>query len=323
MTGTVAAGHGACLPSLTSAEPLAGECYDRRQLKEEPPQDASVLAACSSAPRPPAGRPRRLKTASGRFFAQDRHKRLQNQSLSCRSRRANASLDYLHARYYSPHLGRFFSVDPQNRYRAQGNPQLWDRYTYTAGNPLKYIDPNGKDLKIVYDFSKSNLTYREQLNLKIAVRRTFVNAGVRNVQSFSAGGAIQPAVRKSTDRIVYVKIKAEPMKSGGFGNTPPLSNKSTVSTARAPAEADKKLTFLTNVTAHEVGHGSRALDQYVFDGAGGPSGDHGTVMQEDEAVESYSSKMLDFSPQDAKALQQTLNDPCDKSSGNCEEPEKK
>jgi len=232
-------------------------------------------------------------------------------------------LDYLHARYYSPHLGRFFSVDPQNRYRAQGNPQLWDRYTYTAGNPLKYIDPNGKDLKIVYDFSKSNLTYREQLNLKIAVRRTFVNAGVRNVQSFSAGGAIQPAVRKSTDRIVYVKIKAEPMKSGGFGNTPPLSNKSTVSTARAPAEADKKLTFLTNVTAHEVGHGSRALDQYVFDGAGGPSGDHGTVMQEDEAVESYSSKMLDFSPQDAKALQQTLNDPCDKSSGNCEEPEKK
>ena len=100
-----------------------------------------MLAACSSAPRPPAGRPRRLKTASGRFFARDQHKRLQNQSLSCRSRRANGSLDYMHARYFSAHLGRFISVDPIGG--TTSNPQSWNRYAYTLGNPLKYTDPDG------------------------------------------------------------------------------------------------------------------------------------------------------------------------------------
>jgi len=100
-----------------------------------------VLATCSSAPRPPAARPRRLKTASGRFFARDRHKRLQNQSLRCRSRRGNDSLDYMHARYYSPHLGRFMSVDLA--FGSVREPQGWNRYGYVLGNPLKFVDPYG------------------------------------------------------------------------------------------------------------------------------------------------------------------------------------
>lgn len=50
-------------------------------------------------------------------------------------------LDYMHARYFSAHTGRFMSVDPLggNEY----NPQSWNRYAYTLGNPLKYTDPEG------------------------------------------------------------------------------------------------------------------------------------------------------------------------------------
>lgn len=49
-------------------------------------------------------------------------------------------LDY-NARYYDPLLGRFVSADtvvPDPK-----NPQDWNRYTYAANNPLKYVDPDG------------------------------------------------------------------------------------------------------------------------------------------------------------------------------------
>ena len=52
-------------------------------------------------------------------------------------------LDYMHARYCSPLTGRFLSVDP----KRIGKPvagQSWNRYAYTEGNPLKYVDPDGR-----------------------------------------------------------------------------------------------------------------------------------------------------------------------------------
>lgn len=53
-------------------------------------------------------------------------------------------LDYMQARFYSATFGRFLSVDPVLTGRALKRPQAWNRYTYTIGNPLKYIDPTGE-----------------------------------------------------------------------------------------------------------------------------------------------------------------------------------
>ncbi len=50
-------------------------------------------------------------------------------------------LDYMLARYYSPHLGRFLSCDPE-RGRAE-RLQTLNRYAYVSGNPLSRIDPTG------------------------------------------------------------------------------------------------------------------------------------------------------------------------------------
>lgn len=50
-------------------------------------------------------------------------------------------LDYMHARFYNPLLGRFTNLDS-----ARGNPkrpQSWNRYAYTLNNPLRFVDPNG------------------------------------------------------------------------------------------------------------------------------------------------------------------------------------
>jgi RHS repeat-associated protein len=53
-------------------------------------------------------------------------------------------LDYMHARYFSAHLGRFQSVDAVGG--SSGLPQSWNRYNYVIGNPLKYTDPRGQYL---------------------------------------------------------------------------------------------------------------------------------------------------------------------------------
>jgi RHS repeat-associated protein len=58
--------------------------------------------------------------------------------------RDSPELDYMHARYYLPGWGRFLSVDPSPKLRLQ-QPQSWNRYAYSLNNPLKYVDPDGRD----------------------------------------------------------------------------------------------------------------------------------------------------------------------------------
>ena len=49
--------------------------------------------------------------------------------------------DYMHARYYSPNLGRFLSVDPVGG--TVGSSQSWNRYSYVLNNPIVLVDPRG------------------------------------------------------------------------------------------------------------------------------------------------------------------------------------
>lgn len=58
---------------------------------------------------------------------------------------AGDDLDYMHARFYSPVTGRFLSTDPRARYKSVTQPQKWNRYVYADGNPIKKIDPDGRE----------------------------------------------------------------------------------------------------------------------------------------------------------------------------------
>ncbi len=57
---------------------------------------------------------------------------------------ARSELDYMHARYCSPVLGRFLSVDPARSAKVSA-PGSWNRYTYGANNPINEIDSNGRE----------------------------------------------------------------------------------------------------------------------------------------------------------------------------------
>jgi RHS repeat-associated protein len=52
-------------------------------------------------------------------------------------------LYYYNARYYDATIGRFTS--PDNNVSQPFNPQNLNRYSYCLNNPLKYIDPSGRD----------------------------------------------------------------------------------------------------------------------------------------------------------------------------------
>jgi RHS repeat-associated protein len=54
------------------------------------------------------------------------------------------NLDYMHARSYLPWTGRFLSVDPTRASAKPSVPQSWNRYSYAANNPLKFVDRNGQ-----------------------------------------------------------------------------------------------------------------------------------------------------------------------------------
>lgn len=60
------------------------------------------------------------------------------------------ALDYMHARFYSAAWGRFLSVDPVlDMKRAMREPQGWNRYSYVMNNPVKSVDPDGRETFVV------------------------------------------------------------------------------------------------------------------------------------------------------------------------------
>jgi RHS repeat-associated protein len=54
-------------------------------------------------------------------------------------------LDYANNRYYSNVYGRFMTPDPYTNSGRSNDPQSWNRYAYTAGDPVNRIDPSGRD----------------------------------------------------------------------------------------------------------------------------------------------------------------------------------
>jgi RHS repeat-associated protein len=56
--------------------------------------------------------------------------------------RDSGTLDYMHARFYSPLDGRFLSVDPE-RY-SLADSQVFNKFSYVSNNPVRFVDAKGR-----------------------------------------------------------------------------------------------------------------------------------------------------------------------------------
>ena len=60
-----------------------------------------------------------------------------------------SELDYAKARYFNSDFGRFNSIDPIGlTVERLSDPQQLSLYVYSRNNPLRYIDPDGEDLRV-------------------------------------------------------------------------------------------------------------------------------------------------------------------------------
>ena len=67
-------------------------------------------------------------------------------NLASKERDTESNLDNFGARYMSSSMGRFMSVDPimLKRNRVE-NPQRLNLYDYDVNDPLRFVDPDGRD----------------------------------------------------------------------------------------------------------------------------------------------------------------------------------
>lgn len=93
-------------------------------------------------------------------------------SYNHQERDTETGLMYYDARYYSPELKRFTSIDPavlrlgtvgSETNQLLANPQQQNAYTYVANSPVKYNDPSGEVLQFfaraATQFAKGVATY--------------------------------------------------------------------------------------------------------------------------------------------------------------------
>jgi RHS repeat-associated protein len=63
-----------------------------------------------------------------------------------KERDVETGFDYFGARYYSPLTGRFSGIDPTMTTKDNIlHPVKWNRYVYARNNPLRFVDPDGRD----------------------------------------------------------------------------------------------------------------------------------------------------------------------------------
>ena len=75
------------------------------------------------------------------------------------------TLDYMHARFYNPTLGRFLSLDPSPASIQIEQPQTWNRYAYALDSPMTYVDPTGAILEFANKRAKGYYDdYMKQLS---------------------------------------------------------------------------------------------------------------------------------------------------------------
>jgi uncharacterized protein RhaS with RHS repeats len=131
----------------------------------------------------------------------------------------------MQARYYDPVIGRFYSNDPVDalgHLGRAGGIHGFNRYAYANNNPYKYIDPDGREVRLMqqlhYETMKSVPGYHgasgrlaKASSLKVSLGGLGLKGGFKSPSSqleAELGATITPAVKLDNDGL-HVEITAE------------------------------------------------------------------------------------------------------------------
>jgi RHS repeat-associated protein len=100
---------------------------------------------------------------------------------------AMLGLDYFGARYFSSTMGRFASPDAPLVDQDSEDGQSWSLYGYVRNNPLKFIDPTGRDCIYTSTFSQSARTVQVEAGSCSQAGGTYV-AGTIDAITYDPNG---------------------------------------------------------------------------------------------------------------------------------------
>ncbi len=100
-------------------------------------------------------------------------------------------LYYYGARYYDPRVSVFLGVDPL----AEKYPG-WSPYSYTFDNPVRFVDPDGREPDDWYEDKDGNIVYDES----ITSQKDLIDAGISGTYLGEQGTGIDPL---SGDMVSY------------------------------------------------------------------------------------------------------------------------
>jgi RHS repeat-associated protein len=180
--------------------------------------------------------------------------------------RDSESLDYMHARFYAPFMGRFLSVDPVLDIKeALHEPQLWNRYSYVTNNPLKFTDPDGRYRTFYKEkpMTAENLAMDE--STPAVVKGAFYAQG-----ALLAAGAAELGVAGLSNVALNLMLRWEIAKLGAGAAT-------AEGLRRAASSGGPTVQLVTNLTqapaegralSASVGQGAQALSNAARSGEG-------------------------------------------------------
>ncbi len=192
-------------------------------------------------------------------------------------------LDYMLARYYSPAgTFRFASVDPafkpsKNLYE----PQRWNRYAYSLNNPMRYMDPDGRDAVTSVD--------HQNKTVKITVNVMLEGGTPQQAEKFQGdanakwGGKKEFTAKDRSKWTMDVQVNAtnDPSKFSQTDNpnTVSVSNSGqTEMTEHDQGTLNSNDLANPSTAAHEAGHMMGLTDQYNKETGQPNQGAEGSMM---------------------------------------------
>jgi len=137
--------------------------------------------------------------------------------------------DYFGARYYSSKPGRFTTTDPVYTWKENLlDPQRWNRYAYARNNPLKFVDPDGREVelsgsdsfKIAYQTAKASLSFHNAALIREIESKEVGKVVVRESTTFDVNANVTDVI--SSSPFVDWNPRAGLITTEGGGQSPAL-----------------------------------------------------------------------------------------------------